>query len=65
MTKQEFLVKVREYMHFNPEQRFGQACFNVLYIEEPEVADMIRTTEFDPFYLDSRVDAFLREVFGE
>jgi hypothetical protein len=44
--------------------RAGQTYFNTLYDMDPECADMIRGTRFDPFYDDSRIPAFMEEVFG-
>ena len=32
--------------------RYGQTLFNVLYENDPEAANSIRGTEFDPFYLE-------------
>ena len=34
-------------------ERIGQAFFNILYVNYPEVADSIRGSDYDPFYLDS------------
>ena len=38
--------------------RKGQAAFNKLYAENPKIADMIRGSQFDPFYRDQRLEAF-------
>jgi len=38
-------------------ERVGQAFFNILYVNYPEVADSIRGSEYDPFHLDSVSDA--------
>lgn len=35
-----------------PSWRLGQTYFNVLYQYYPELADSIRSTEYDPFYVD-------------
>lgn len=43
-------------------QRRGQRAFNELYEQDREIADAIRATEFDPFYDDSRLDAFHARV---
>ena len=40
-------------------QREGQAAFNAVYELWPNVADSLRGTSYDPFYDDSRKDAFL------
>lgn len=33
-------------------ERIGQAFFNILHVNYPEVADSIKGSEHDPFYLD-------------
>lgn len=35
------------------EYRIGQTLFNTLYELRPELADNIRSTEYDPYYSDS------------
>lgn len=40
------------------EQRMGQALFNALHDLSPELADLIRGTDVDPFYNDDRILAF-------
>jgi hypothetical protein len=34
-------------------ERIGQAFFNILHINYPEIANSIRGTEYDPFHFDS------------
>jgi hypothetical protein len=50
MTLTEFIM-----LTTNPgvrsNQRFGQMCFNILAENHPELAEKIRTTETDPFYV--------------
>lgn len=48
----------------NPALRRGQALFIALTELNPDKADRIRGTKFDPFYSNSRINAFLREVEG-
>lgn len=43
-------------------QREGQKAFNELYRTNPEIADKIRGTKFDPFYIDQRLPEFYKEV---
>lgn len=50
---------MRVYADANPNQRKGQAAFNYLYIVRPELADSIRTTIFDPFYNDNKLEIFI------
>lgn len=45
-----------------PEWRYGQAVFNTCHSLFPEIADSLRGTEYDPFYEDTRVEAFLQQV---
>lgn len=34
-------------------ERIGQAFFNILHVNYPEVADSIRGTDYDPFNMES------------
>lgn len=68
MTWAELLQKMRErHAQTNSVERLGQAYFNVLFKAEPEIADMVRGTEADPFYADDlndpRVSKFFDAVF--
>ena len=45
-----------------PSWRKGQAYFNYLYQLHPDVANEIRGTEYDPFYLNSRIEKFLNKI---
>jgi len=42
--------------------RIGQQAFNDLYESEPEIADQIRGTDADPFYLDENLGKFYTRV---
>jgi hypothetical protein len=42
-----------------PDLRWGQAYFNVLYSKKRRLADELRGTDFDPFYSDHKIPAFL------
>ena len=42
--------------------RKGQKAFNDLYLEYPEIANLIRGTEYDPFYNDEKLEAFYVRV---
>lgn len=59
----QYLMYVARYMHINPQQRRGQAHFNVLYIGHPSIANMIVGSEIDPFHDDSRLVDFLESVY--
>jgi hypothetical protein len=44
------------------ELRLGQIAFNELYATEPTIANLIRGSEFDPFYDDEKLEAFYEKV---
>lgn len=57
-------AKIRD----NPKNNYlrsGQILFNNLYDIAPEVANEIRGTEFDPYYFDSRIRAFLDRIYPD
>lgn len=43
-------------------QRLGQWAFNLLQEIHPEIAEKIRGTDSDPFYVDAKVPDFLRRL---
>jgi hypothetical protein len=43
--------------------RYGQAVYNCLATFAPDIAEKIQGTEFDPFFDDNKVGAFMNEVF--
>jgi hypothetical protein len=44
------------------EERAGQTYFNVLYSINPEIANKIRGTKYDPFHDDTRLILFREKV---
>lgn len=50
MTLEEYWEAVYTRMAVNPSERAGQAAFNVLVEERPDLSEEIRTTSLDPFY---------------
>jgi hypothetical protein len=50
MTFDEFLLNVTRRT-YQRNERYGQAFFNELSLVKPEIAEEIRATENDPFYL--------------
>lgn len=57
VTWPEVLAYMRRYYQtVIIEQRLGQAYFNALHQIHPEVADIVRTTDADPFYADKPWD---------
>jgi hypothetical protein len=64
MTREEFDAFIAS-LSYHKRQRFlrkGQWMFNLLWTCFPDIADKIRTTEFDPFFDDSRIPAFLKHL---
>lgn len=55
MTIDDFTAVVAGYIHLNPNQRYGQALFNALHQERPDLSERIRATPLDPFYLDELI----------
>ena len=48
----KFLSWVEVYRQQNPQWRYGQALFNTLDLRYPSVADRVRGTDIDPYYID-------------
>ena len=49
-----------EYMKGKGTLRIGQCYMNVLYDIDPTLYREITGTQVDPFYVDDRIEAFLR-----
>lgn len=45
-------------------QRLGQSLFNALYEVDRAMADNIRNTDVDPYYLDENVPAFFETILS-
>lgn len=63
-----FGFSVVDYRAQYPEQRQGQASFNVLRTNRRKWTDEIHGTPLDPFYMDDRLPAFrkwLKEKFAQ
>lgn len=58
MSLEEFINEVGSLKGKPKELRAGQYIFNTLYLVRPDLADKIVATDIDPFYLDSRLNAF-------
>lgn len=51
MTYGQFLAKVdNSYCHLKDEWRYGQVLFNALLAVRPELAELVRGSNLDPFY---------------
>jgi hypothetical protein len=60
MTYQEYLSRALDRRVLRcPEERSGQAHFNVLYEMRPDLSERIRATTLDPFYNDGLLPDFL------
>ena len=44
--------------------RTGQSLMNVLYKVQPEIYTQVMNTELDPFYVEGRVENFLKFLRG-
>lgn len=65
MTFEDFQIKSAQFAPYKkPDIRVGQYLFNYLYQINPDLADLIRGTENDPFYLDNddRISKFWKFV---
>lgn len=51
-TVTEFELRVVKVLADNPDWRYGQTYFNVLYELRPHLSEKIRATDVDPFYDD-------------
>jgi hypothetical protein len=50
-TLAQYLEAAYKAADSNPSWRWGQTLFNTLYTLEPELANEIRATELDTFYM--------------
>lgn len=57
-----FLLPAAGYRSQRQMERLGQAFFNILYLEHPDIADAIRGTALDPFHYDEVNDLVIAEV---
>lgn len=58
-------VEVYKEFYLTPrpaELREGQAAFNFVEEKFPDIANQLRGTDLDPFYVDSRLGGFWHEV---
>ena len=62
MSTEEFKRGAQRYRDAHPAQRSGQAWFNYLHQVRPELADLVRGGDSDPFHDDRRLGYFLRFV---
>lgn len=72
MTEAQFWMRVVKYQAQWPSQRLGQAAFNVLCEVRPDLAEKVRGSGIDPFYVREPSDKrwfgflkFLAENWGD
>lgn len=58
----ELMKLIEEVQLEYPDWRKGQTFFNVLYNLYPEMADEIRGSEIDPFYIDDNINKCLSYI---
>jgi hypothetical protein len=58
----QYVSKVAATMHEQPNWRQGQTAFNVLCEVKPNLAELIRSSDKDPFYRDDKLDEFYQYV---
>lgn len=62
MTYDEYISAVIRAKNENPDWRWGQTYFNVLWQKNHGLASFIAQTELDPFYRDDRIQPFLARL---
>jgi len=62
---QQLTDKVADTVDKHSFLRLGQTWFNELYNINPELANEIRATELDPFYVDVNLPAFKKRISPE
>lgn len=62
-----YMRDVWVYMEENPAQRYGQALFNVLYMDYQELSDEVLHSELDTFYTvdGDKINMFLLWLDGK
>lgn len=58
ITFEEFCHDIEVTMRRHPQWRRGQTCFNMLRAIKPDLADEVRTSPYDPFYMDEKLPGF-------
>lgn len=59
-TYGDFVNAVFEHIFecITPQWRAGQTAFNILVQVRPDIAEMLRGSDYDPFHQDYRLPAF-------
>ena len=64
MKHMDFLNRVEHYREATG-QRLGQAMFNILSDQDLQLADLIRSTDADPYYTTERIPKFLEVLYNQ
>ena len=64
MTYTEFVQMVNDHRKLNPDERYGQAMWNVAVNHNESFAELAVEAEVDPFYDDSKVPEFVGFLWG-
>jgi hypothetical protein len=59
MDFQTYLERVARRKAIHPTERMGQAYFNQLHEDRPDISEDVRGDEIDPFYNDDLIGQFL------
>lgn len=62
MKHMDYLNRVEKYRE-NTGQRLGQAMFNILQDQDQQLADLVRSTDADPYYENERIPKFLTILY--
>lgn len=62
MDYTDFVIAGYKRFNAEPDWRLGQSFFNVLREVRPDLAERVRGTKVDPFYVDDKVTDFLNFV---
>lgn len=59
LSFQRYIELVASTQKAEPEWRVGQTYFNVLHMYRPDLSEMVRGNDIDPFYQDKCLPGFL------
>ena len=58
-TFESFVREASDYVSDKPKDwRVGQTVFNLLSVVRPDIAEMVRGSDYDPFYNDAKLALF-------
>ena len=59
---EDYLEAVQSTIKAHPSYREGQAFFNTLALQRPDLSEQIVGTDLDPYATDKRIGGFLRWI---